>query len=92
MGVASIPLLYETKREAISTSSRLRSARRKCSFSASSNAIVCRREEALRRIAAQMPAAEKAKRADFVIQTDGTMLETDRQVDELIITLDRLKP
>jgi dephospho-CoA kinase len=35
------------------------------------------------RIAAQAPAAEKVSRADFVIRTDGTYAETERQVDDL---------
>jgi len=41
-------------------------------------------EEARRRIAAQLPAAEKAERADFVVRTDGSFADTDRQVDELL--------
>jgi dephospho-CoA kinase len=40
--------------------------------------------EGRQRIAAQMPAAEKASRADFVINTNGTFEETDRQVDEVL--------
>jgi dephospho-CoA kinase len=40
--------------------------------------------EARQRVAAQMSAAEKAARADFVIRTDGTFAETDEQVDRLI--------
>jgi dephospho-CoA kinase len=43
--------------------------------------------EARLRMDAQMPAAEKAKRAGTVIRTDGTFAETDRQVDALIKTL-----
>jgi dephospho-CoA kinase len=41
-------------------------------------------EQARQRIAAQMPADEKARRADLVIRTDGTFEETDAQVDHLI--------
>ena len=40
------------------------------------------RAQAQQRIAAQWPAAEKAARADFVITTDGTLADTDRQVAE----------
>ena len=43
--------------------------------------------DARRRIAAQRPTDEKAFRADFVIRTDGTMEETDRQVDEIVASL-----
>jgi dephospho-CoA kinase len=42
-------------------------------------------EEAARRwIAAQLPSAEKAARADFVISTDGSVEQTDEQVQNLI--------
>jgi dephospho-CoA kinase len=41
-------------------------------------------EAARQRLAAQMPGAEKAARADEVIRTDGTFEETDAQVDRLL--------
>ena len=41
-------------------------------------------EAAQQRLAAQMPAAEKAARADVVIRTDGRFEETDAQVDRLL--------
>jgi len=40
--------------------------------------------EARQRIAAQWPTDEKASRADFVIRTDGTFEDTDRQVADLV--------
>jgi dephospho-CoA kinase len=42
---------------------------------------------ARQRLAAQQPTSEKAARADFVIRTDGTFAETDRQVDEVFRAL-----
>jgi dephospho-CoA kinase len=39
--------------------------------------------DARRRLAAQMSTDEKASRADYVIRTDGTFEETNRQVDEV---------
>ena len=39
--------------------------------------------EATARLAAQWPTDEKAARADFVIRTDGTFDETDRQIDDV---------
>ena len=87
MGVASIPLLYETNRQGdfdfvVVTL---------CPPEAQLQRILERdrisEEEALQRIAAQMPADEKARRANFVILTGGTMIATDRQVDELLIAL-----
>lgn len=44
-------------------------------------------EDAARRIAAQLPAEDKARRADYVIRTDGTFEETDAQVDATIDAL-----
>lgn len=43
----------------------------------------CTREEALRRIRAQMPLSEKRELADHVIENDGSLEETERQVREL---------
>jgi dephospho-CoA kinase len=41
-------------------------------------------EEAARaRIAAQWPAAEKARLSDYVIRTEGTFAETDAQVQQV---------
>jgi dephospho-CoA kinase len=89
MAVASIPLLYETGREndfdfvvvtVCPPDVQLRRLLERDRMS---------EDEACQRIAAQMPAAEKAARGDFVILTGGTMAATDQQVDELIQTLRR---
>ena len=40
-------------------------------------------QEARQRIAAQWPLADKVAKADYVIRTDGTFDDTNRQVDEL---------
>ncbi len=48
------------------------------------------REEAERRIAAQWPAEEKRRRADYVIDTSGTLDETRRQVQALYPQLQQL--
>ena len=86
-GVASIPLLFETRRETdfdfvvVTLCTRNEQIQR----------IVARdrltAEQAEQRIAAQMPPEEKARRANFVIRTSGPKLETDRQVEELLIRL-----
>lgn len=47
-------------------------------------------EAARQRIAAQLPAEEKARRADYVIRTDGSFEETDAQVDRLLAELMQL--
>lgn len=92
MGVASIPLLYETGREkdfdvvAVTV----------CPPDVQLQRLLDRdrmsRDEALQRIAAQMPADEKAARGDLVIHTGGTKQVTDSQVDELVVALQRLTP
>ncbi|HKY20041.1 MAG TPA: dephospho-CoA kinase [Vicinamibacterales bacterium] len=89
MGIASVPLLYETRREkdfdfvAVTVCSPEQQLRRILERDRISE------EEARLRIAAQMPAEEKAQRGDFVILTGGSMLATNRQVDELLIELGR---
>ena len=39
--------------------------------------------EARQRLAAQWPTDEKAGRADFIVHTDGSFEETDKQVDRI---------
>jgi dephospho-CoA kinase len=79
-GIADIPLLYETGRDRnfdaviVTTCEPATQIQR-----------VMRRDgvteaEALQRIAAQMPAEDKVRRATYVIRTDGTFDETARQV------------
>jgi dephospho-CoA kinase len=43
--------------------------------------------EARHRIAAQWPTEEKSRRATFVIRTDGSFEQTDRQVEEILAGL-----
>jgi dephospho-CoA kinase len=43
--------------------------------------------EARLRIGAQMATSDKASRADFIIRTDGTFEETDRQVEDVFARL-----
>ena len=48
------------------------------------------REEAERRITSQMPAEEKRRRADFVVDCSGNLEETQRQVEDLYPVLKQL--
>ena len=90
--VADIPLLYETGREG----SFDRVVVTACPPEMQERRIVARDglpvAEARRRIAAQLPIEHKAARADFVIRTDGTFEETDRQVDAVHEALRRGAP
>jgi dephospho-CoA kinase len=82
IAIVDIPLLYETRGEGgfdrvIATV---------CSPDVQLARLIERglsEPEALQRIAAQMPAEEKAARAGFVIRTGGTLAETDAQVEEI---------
>jgi dephospho-CoA kinase len=80
VAAAEIPLLYETGHErdfdcvVVTACDGEEQVRRAMGRSGMSEA------DARRRIAAQWPLAEKARRADFVIRTDGTVEETRRQV------------
>jgi dephospho-CoA kinase len=78
--VADIPLLYETARHheydaVIATA---------CDPAMQLTRIMARdgisEAEARARIAAQLPIGEKTRRADYVINTDGSFDETNRQV------------
>jgi dephospho-CoA kinase len=78
--IADIPLLYETGLErdfdevvvtACSEDTQLRRVMRRDSIT---------EQEARQRLAAQLPTAEKVRRADHVIHTDGSFEETNQQV------------
>jgi len=81
--IADIPLLYETNRDGdfdavvVTTCSAEQQIERLMSRSGLT------REEAMRRIAAQLPMHEKARRATYVIDTSGTFEETDAQVKDV---------
>jgi dephospho-CoA kinase len=88
VAVASIPLLFETNRESDFDAVVVTA----CTADQQLQRIIERglsEEEGRRRMAAQIPTEEKARRADYVIWTSGTMRETDAQVDELLIKLAR---
>ena len=87
VGIVSVPLLYETGRErdfdfvAVTY----------CTPEEQLKRLVLRdrmdEEQALQRIAAQLPAAEKASRADFVVDTSGSFESTDRQIESLLVAI-----
>ncbi|MQA28575.1 MAG: dephospho-CoA kinase [Luteitalea sp.] len=83
VAVAAVPLLYETGRDG----DFARVVATMCDPEVQLARLQQRglsEIEARQRLAAQMPAAEKAARADHVIRTDGGFEETDRRVDHLI--------
>ena len=83
MGVASIPLLYETHREGDFDAVVVTT----CDASQQLQRLTARglsEAEARLRLAAQMSAEEKAQRGDYVIWTGGTLQETEQQAENFI--------
>ncbi len=86
LAVVDVPLLYETGRAGefdrvvatVCTPERQRERLRTRGLSEADIDL---------RLAAQLAAAEKARRADLVITTDGTFDETDRQIDGVLAAL-----
>ena len=91
VGVACIPLLYETKHEGDFDFVAVTLCPPEVQLQRILDRDRMSEAHALQRIAAQMPAQEKANRANFVIMTGGSMADTDRQVDELLSTLQTVR-
>lgn len=86
LAMVDVPLLYETGHAADFDCVVVTM----CSPSAQLARLVERgvpEAEARQRMAAQWPTEEKAARADFVINTEGTFEETDRQVERVLENL-----
>ena len=88
-GVADIPLLYETGRDADFDAVIVTA----CEPDEQVRRIVRRdglsEVEARQRLAAQLPIGEKVSRGDYVIRTDGSYADTDRQVRDVYESLQR---
>lgn len=89
LGVADIPLLFETGREgdfdvvvvaACPAALQVERVRSRDGLT---------EEAARRRVAAQWPIDEKVRLADYVVRTDGTFAATDRQVAEVHAALEQ---
>ena len=89
VAIAEIPLLFETSHEGefscviVTACEEGEQVRRAMARPRSSEA------EVRRRMAAQWPTAEKARRADYVISTDGSIAETRRQTESVWEALNR---
>ena len=90
--IADIPLLYEVGRDrdfdavivaAVDPDTQLQRIMHRDGVSES---------EARQRVAAQLPIGEKVRRADYVISTEGTFDDTNRQVKEVLTRLQRAQP
>lgn len=82
--VAEIPLLYETGRDADFDAVIVAACAPETQLARVMARDGASAEEAARRIAAQWPLARKRARADYVIDTEGSLAETDAQVDRLV--------
>jgi dephospho-CoA kinase len=91
VAVVDIPLLYETG-HAAEFSKVIATVCPKDVQVARLEARGLSREAAEQRIAAQLPADEKAARADYVIRTDGSFEDTDAQVRQVLSELLALAP
>lgn len=81
--IADIPLLFETGRAAQFDRVIVTACDRETQLERLLARDGITRADAEKRLAAQLPTAAKTAAADFVIQTEGTFGETDRQVEAI---------
>jgi dephospho-CoA kinase len=86
-GVADIPLLYESGHAGDFDLVVVAACEPELQMARLMTRDKLTADDARRRIAAQWPIAEKVRRADRVIRTDGTIAETEAQVDRLAAEL-----
>lgn len=85
--VADVPLLFETGRDKQFDAVVVVACPRETQLQRVMERNKLSKEDAERRLNAQLPIDQKVKKATYVIKTDGTFEETDRQVAALIQTL-----
>jgi dephospho-CoA kinase len=85
--VADVPLLYETGREKEFQAVIVVACPREMQLQRLMERNKLSKEDAERRLNAQLPIDQKVKKATYVIRTDGTFDETNAQVDALIAQL-----
>jgi dephospho-CoA kinase len=81
--IADIPLLYEVGRDRDFDAVIVAASRPETQLRRIVERDGISEDEARRRIAAQQPIDEKVRRADYVIWTDGSFEDTDRQIHGL---------
>lgn len=85
--IADIPLVFETKRERDFDAVIVVACPREMQLQRLMERNKLSKEDAEKRIAAQLPIDLKASKATYVISNAGTFEETDAQVDALITAL-----
>jgi dephospho-CoA kinase len=81
--IADIPLLYEVGRQGAFDAVIVVACEPEVQLRRVMARDAITETEARQRIAAQLPIADKVRRATYVIRTDGTVEETNRQVAEV---------
>jgi dephospho-CoA kinase len=82
--VADIPLVFETGREKEFDTIVVVACPREMQIERMMQRNKLSREDAERRLNAQLPIEQKVKKATHVLKTDGTFEQTNAQVDDLI--------
>lgn len=90
--VYDVPLLFENKLEALYRPIIVVSVSPEVQWARIKTRDLLTDEEIRARIAAQLPLDEKARQADHVIDNDGDLAETERQVEALFNALTGRKP
>jgi dephospho-CoA kinase len=81
--IADIPLLFEVNRDRDFDVVIVVAAEPETQITRVMHRDGLSEPEARQRLAAQLPIDEKVRRADFVIRTDGSIADTERQVGEV---------
>ena len=89
--VLDIPLLFEGRRSGTGSAAKMQFDATVLVYAPEALQIerqvsrdACSRDEAIRRVRAQMPIEEKKALADYVIDNGGSLAETERQVREVL--------
>ena len=85
--VADIPLLFETGRDKEFDAVVVVACPREMQLTRMMERNKLSKEDAERRLAAQLPIDQKIKKATYVIKTDGTFDDTNAQIDALVAAL-----
>ncbi len=85
--VADIPLLFETGRDKEFDVVVVVACPREMQLTRMMERNKLSKEDAERRLAAQLPIDQKVKKAGYVIKTDGTFDDTDAQIKALVAAL-----
>ena len=87
--VADIPLLFETGREDNFDEIIVTACKPETQLSRILTRDQLTETDARKRLAAQLPTADKIARARFVVRTDGLLEDTDSQIDEIVSALSK---